>query len=358
MADAAPRRPQDRVRAILESRLSPPMRLVLVALADRMTGDQLVCWPSVEDVAARTGYCERQAREILNAMEARGFIHRVVGEHRSRDVTIDWSALASAVDEPEARGGRRTPAKAAASLASADDEAPGKDCHHYRQSLPQSPAKIATHAQSAETEQMLLMNANYGGKNDRQRLPPKHEATNEATNEATTLSATADVAPDPPEKRKATRKAKDTPEPHPFNQRVIDAWTRVWGKCRVGEPPYVWAKRDVMILVKCVRDPYVSRDPVKGIEDMQRVGAAMTRYLSQEVDGRFVKGLSIQNFAGDVAKWFTSVDAATKIQRGREPAPSIQDLVSAARQLGAGAEPSPTLSPSGRVVIDVTGVSS
>lgn len=153
------------------------------------------------------------------------------------------------------------------------------------------------------------------------------------------------MAPSAPEKRKATRKAKAAKDPHPCHQRVIDAWKRVWTKCRVGEPAYVWTDRDVMILVKCVRDPYVSRDPGKADEDMQRVGAAMTRYLSQEVDGRFVKGLSIQGFAGNVAQWFTAVDATLSVRRAPAEHRSISDI------LGESESP-PPLTPN-RDAIDV-----
>lgn len=86
------------------------------------------------------------------------------------------------------------------------------------------------------------------------------------------------------------------------------------------------------ILTKCVADPYVSRDPDKGTEHMQLVGAAMTRYLSQEVDGRFVKGLSIKGFAGDVAKWFTPADTAVQIRRGPAEYRSISEILAEAEQ--------------------------
>jgi hypothetical protein len=176
------------------------------------------------------------------------------------------------------------------------------------------------------------------------RVPPA-ERDEIKTEQIQILSATADVVPSAPEKRKAVRKAKTATDPHPCHQRVIDAWKRVWGKCRVGDPPYVWADRDVMILVKCVRDPYVSRDPAKADEDMQRVGAAMTRYLSQEVDGRFVKGLSIQGFAGNVAQWFTAVDATLSVRRAPAEHRSISDI------LGESESP-PPLTPN-RDAIDV-----
>ena len=147
------------------------------------------------------------------------------------------------------------------------------------------------------------------------------------------LSATADPVHSPPEKRKPARKAKTGKEPHPFADRVYKAWDRVWEK-RMGEGnAYPWNYPvERAILTKCVADPYVSRDPDKGTEHMQLVGAAMTRYLSQEVDGRFVKGLSIKGFAGDVAKWFTPADTAVQIRRGPPEYRSISELLGEAEQ--------------------------
>lgn len=147
------------------------------------------------------------------------------------------------------------------------------------------------------------------------------------------LSATADPVPSPPEKRKPARKARTGKEPHPFADRVYKAWDRVWEK-RMGEGnAYPWNYPvERSILTKCVADPYVSRDPDKGTEHMQLVGAAMTRYLSQEVDGRFVKGLSIKGFAGDVAKWFTPADTAVQIRRGPPEYRSISELLGEAEQ--------------------------
>ena len=46
-------------------------RLVAIALADRVNGDGN-CWPSLADVARRTGMSERQVRRHIRQLEADG----------------------------------------------------------------------------------------------------------------------------------------------------------------------------------------------------------------------------------------------------------------------------------------------
>ena len=188
-------KPQDRTRAILTSQIEPSARFVLVALADFMSDDRLVCWPSTDSIADRTGYCGRQVREILGGLEARGLIRRFNGDHKCRDITIAWEALASAGAPPTARGGRRTPAKTAPPPAIFAPQDTGKDCHPDRQRLPSAPAKTA-----AAT-----------GKDCTQS---DHEAGFEATMEAT--NASAPEAPGPtPTVTPPRRPAKPTPTPTP-----------------------------------------------------------------------------------------------------------------------------------------------
>ena len=170
-------------------------------------------------------------------------------------------------------------------------------------------------------------------------------------------SATADPLPSTPEKRKSSKTTKRNAksDPHPCHQRVIDAWDRVWRKTRSEihqDPPYPWTPRDIAILAKQIRDPYVSRDPSKYDADMQRLGAAINRYLSQSVDGTYVKGLTIKGFAADVPRWFSSVDAAIPIRRGPATFESLQDILTAAKTVGN--DPGPTHPPK-RVIIDITG---
>lgn len=129
-----PDRPQDRTRAIALSKLEPSARLMLVMIADFM-GAAGRCWPSVETLAARTGYCERQARAILADLDQRKIIRRVWGEHLTRDMMIDWDTLATVEPVAHSRGGKRAakiattePAKIAADGVAKIAEMGGKDC--------------------------------------------------------------------------------------------------------------------------------------------------------------------------------------------------------------------------------------
>lgn len=134
------------------------------------------------------------------------------------------------------------------------------------------------------------------------------------------LSGEATPTPDPaaPEaptgKPKRAKAAKAKKEPHPFHERVIKAWERCLKERHetlgLTDPIPSLTSAEVMMLCTCVRDRFVSRDEAQGVADMQRVGAAMRRYLSQRVDGTYVKGLSVKGFCGDVAKWMTPVDVS------------------------------------------------
>ncbi len=194
-------RPQDRTRAIIETRLELSLRMVLVVIADRMSDERLTCWPSVETIAAGAGLCERHARDVLDDLEQRGLIRRWSGEHKSRDIEIRWDALADAKPIPTARGGKRPaktatrPAKTAGEAAKTAGDSTGKDCHSDRQSLPPEPAKTAT----------------LTGK-DCPRSD--HEATIEATSEAPNARAPADPAAgmERPAPRKPRRPDTDSPE--------------------------------------------------------------------------------------------------------------------------------------------------
>jgi hypothetical protein len=137
-----------RLAAIKSSKVEPSARLMLVMIAEHMADDRPTCWASVETLAEETGYCERQSRVILAALESRGLISRRWGEHKCRDITIVWPSLATAEPATETRGGRRTPAESATLpavfAASPAESASGKDCHPDRQSLPPLPAESAT----------------------------------------------------------------------------------------------------------------------------------------------------------------------------------------------------------------------
>jgi hypothetical protein len=143
-------KPQDRTRAILLSKVETSLRIVLVVLADAMLEERETCWLAVETIAERAGLCERQTREVLNSAEERGIVRRWSGEHKSRDIAIDWEVLAQAEPPKSTRGGSRPaktagePAKTATQPAKTAGDTTGKDCHPDRQSLPPQPAKTAT----------------------------------------------------------------------------------------------------------------------------------------------------------------------------------------------------------------------
>lgn len=52
----------------------PSTRLVALALADRVNGDSLECWPSLRDVCRRTGLSERSVQRHLRILEDEGII--------------------------------------------------------------------------------------------------------------------------------------------------------------------------------------------------------------------------------------------------------------------------------------------
>lgn len=228
--------PQDRTRAILRSGLEPSLKIVLVALADHMDTARDVCWPGVETIAAESGYCERQAREILDDCESRGLIVRWSGEHKSRDIRIVWEALATAKATPSTRGGRRVPAKTATKPAKTAGEQGGKDCHPNRQSLPPQPAIIAT----------------ITGKDCTRS---DHEATSEATSEATTPKAPVPgavrVEPEPPP---ATRTATASVPVEPG----VPRWTPPARECN-GHPRSAVAAA-MLACIEAVRQGPVTPD--------------------------------------------------------------------------------------------------
>ena len=330
MAHVAPTKPQDRNRAILRSTLEPEARLVALAIADHMdaAGE---AWPCADTLATETGYSERTVRDVLTHGIETGWLAFRWRPGRMRVLRIVWDRLAD-VDRPTRNAGTR---RVRRGDAVSEDSDPERGAGSNRNGAPEreqpDPAPAAgTNRNGAPVEPERGAGSNRNGAPTKQTS----EATMKRTSEATTLlSATADPVPSPPEKRKPARKAKTGKEPHPFADRVYKAWDRVWEK-RMGEGnAYPWNYPvERAILTKCVADPYVSRDPDKGTEHMQLVGAAMTRYLSQEVDGRFVKGLSIKGFAGDVAKWLTPADTAVQIRRGPPEYRSISEILGEAEQ--------------------------
>lgn len=62
-------------------------RLVALALADRVNGDTGECFPSVADIEARTGLCDRSVQRYLRQLEAEGVITNL-GQRTKHDGTL------------------------------------------------------------------------------------------------------------------------------------------------------------------------------------------------------------------------------------------------------------------------------
>lgn len=104
-------KPQERTRAILDSKVEPTWRFILVAIADHMGPDDR-CWLRPETVAKDTGYALSTVNTALAEMEDAGVLRRWWGGHRAKDHAIAWDALASAQPKATKRGGanrRRSP---------------------------------------------------------------------------------------------------------------------------------------------------------------------------------------------------------------------------------------------------------
>jgi len=56
--------------------IKPPMRFVLVTLADR-ANQEGVCWPGYKDLAYRTGYSERRVMQLINALVRSGLLEKI-----------------------------------------------------------------------------------------------------------------------------------------------------------------------------------------------------------------------------------------------------------------------------------------
>lgn len=62
-------------------------RLVALAIADRVNGDTKECFPSVADLANRTGLSERAVQRHLRQLESEGTITRL-GQRKKPDGTL------------------------------------------------------------------------------------------------------------------------------------------------------------------------------------------------------------------------------------------------------------------------------
>lgn len=86
-----------------DPRLTPPVRLLLFALADRMDPHTGLCWPSIRQLAADTGYSERHVNRLVKEAVATGWLSVKRGarsSHRSNDYLADFPA-AQVIGDPD-----------------------------------------------------------------------------------------------------------------------------------------------------------------------------------------------------------------------------------------------------------------
>ena len=131
-------KPQERVSAILQSRLDTAAKLLLVALSAHLSDDDSSwAWPSAVTLSRLAGLSERHARRILDALQAAGIVERRGQSHRR----VVWSALAV---EPDTMSGlllteNRTPCPDCSdikpdTMSGDPDTMSGQTGHHVRRS--------------------------------------------------------------------------------------------------------------------------------------------------------------------------------------------------------------------------------
>lgn len=118
-------KPQERTRAVLESKAPPTWKLILVDLADHMNEDDGNCWPGVDRISTETGVCERSVREALREMEKVGILTQTYrGPVQPPQRHIQWEPLAMFAGVAKtARGGNHCQGRVAKIARGG-----GKDC--------------------------------------------------------------------------------------------------------------------------------------------------------------------------------------------------------------------------------------
>ena len=86
----------------LRLRLRVSERLLLVTLADRCNAAG-ICWPSVADLAARTGLKPRTVQKLLRGLEKRKLIDTTARDGRTNIYRLRLLATASKANTPEPR---------------------------------------------------------------------------------------------------------------------------------------------------------------------------------------------------------------------------------------------------------------
>lgn len=99
--------PQERVKAIMKSKVDPTWKLLLVAIASYMSDEQLFIWAKPETLAEDTGLSRSTVMAALAEMQARGVVTRTDEGRKSLVTRIIWSVLAIQEPVKSTRGGPR-----------------------------------------------------------------------------------------------------------------------------------------------------------------------------------------------------------------------------------------------------------
>jgi len=100
-------KPQERVKAILKSRVEPTWKVLLVAIASYMSDEQLFIWAKPETLAEDTGLSRSTVMSTLAEMQVRGVVTRTDEGRKSLVTRIIWDALAAQEAVKSSRGGPR-----------------------------------------------------------------------------------------------------------------------------------------------------------------------------------------------------------------------------------------------------------
>jgi len=85
-------KPQDRTRAILQSGLKTNHKVLLIAIADRLSSGAGTCWPGNQLLADACSMSVRRMQDNKRALIAAGVLTRVINGRRA-DYSIRWDAL-------------------------------------------------------------------------------------------------------------------------------------------------------------------------------------------------------------------------------------------------------------------------
>jgi len=119
-------KPQERVNAILKSRLEPSARLLLVSIASHMSDGNLQTWISPDTMVEETGLSRSTVMGLLASLTAAGVLTRAEEGHRAKTTRIVWEALAAYQPAATKRGGARV--QSDNRTVESDNRTPEMDC--------------------------------------------------------------------------------------------------------------------------------------------------------------------------------------------------------------------------------------